>query len=278
MINMIKADFYRIVRSKGIYIAFVIILIMLGLDIYMVEAGSVGMHIESPGNTESGLDEMSYEQIQDLSFSDYRQIRLETKNSKLDREILANNLNLYYAFIFAAALGIAVDFSGSCVKNTLSSAISRKKYFLSKLVFVTLCCLIMFFFNTYAAYFANIVFNNRNLASDIGTVTKISLMQLPPMLAIISILTGFAFAFKKTAAFNTISIPFIMLFQILLNLMGTFFKIPAEVFEYELQIMIIRLAMEPSTRYILQSYAVCAAIIIVFTLIGWLSFKKAEIR
>lgn len=278
MINMIKADFYRIVRSKGIYIAFVIILIMLGLDIYMVSAGNIGLHIESPEKIESDLDAMSYDEVQDLSLSEYRQILLETKNSKLDREILGNNLNLYYSFIFAAALAIAADFSGSCVKNTLSSAISRKKYFLSKLVFVTLCCLIMFFFNTYAVYFANIIFNNRNLASDIGTVTKISLMQLPPMLAIISILTGFAFALKKTAAFNTVSIPFIMLVQILLDLLGTFFKIPAKVFEYELQRMIINLAMEPSTKFVLQSYAVCAAIIIVFTLIGWLSFKKAEIR
>lgn len=278
MINMIKADFYRIVRGTGIYIAFVIILLMIGLDIYTVEAGSLGMHIESQIGAESGLDEMSYEEIQDLSISDYRRIQLKTKNSKLDREILAENINLYYTFIFAAALGIAVDFSGSCIKNTLSSAISRKKYFFSKLVFVTLCCLILFFFNTYAAYFANIVFNNRNLASDIGTVTKISLMQLPPMLAIVSILTGFAFAFKKTAAFNTVSIPFILLAQMLLNLLGTFFKIPAEVFEYELQRMILRLAMEPSAKYIMQSYAVCAVIIIIFTLIGWFSFKKSEIR
>lgn len=278
MINMIKADFYRIVRGTGIYIAFAIILLMIGLDIYTVAAGSMGLHIESPEKIESDLDAMSYDEVQALSISEYRQIQLESRNAKLDIEILANNINLYYVFIFAAALGIAVDFSGSCVKNTLSSAISRKKYFLSKLVFVTLCCLIMFFFNTYAAYFANIIFNNRNLASDIGTVTKISLMQLPPMLAIISILTGFAFALKKTAAFNTVSIPFILLAQMLLNLMGTFFKIPAKVFEYELQRMIISLAMEPSTKFVLQSYAVCAAIIIVFTLIGWLSFKKAEIR
>lgn len=278
MINLIKADFYRIVRGTGIYIAFVIILLMIGLDIYTVEAGSLGMHIESPENTESDLDAMSYDEVQALSLGEYRQIQLESRNAKLDIEILANNINLYYVFIFAAALGIAVDFSGSCVKNTLSSAISRKKYFLSKLVFVTLCCLIMFFFNTYIAYFANIIFNNRNLASDIGTVTKISLLQLPPILATISILTGFAFALKKTAAFNTVTIPFIVLVQMLLNLMGTFFKIPAKVFEYELQRMIINLAMEPSTKFILQSYAVCAVIIIIFTLIGWFSFKKSEIR
>ena len=278
MINMIKADFYRIIRGVGIYIALAVILAMIALDIYSAEAGSVGVHVVSQVEIENELSGMTYEEINDLSMRDYREIRLESENYQLDRDILATNSNLYYVFIFAAAIAVTVDFSGSSIKNTLSSAINRGSYFLSKLVVIALCCLLLCVLNTYIMYFANIIFNGRNLASDIGTVTKITLIQLPPVLAFASILTGFAFALKRTAVYNAVTIPFLMLVQILESLLSVIFKIPNKVFDFELQTMMAKLAYEPSAEYILKSYIVCAVIIIAFNLMGWLAFKKAEIR
>lgn len=278
MINMIKADFYRIFRGIGIYIALAVILVMIALDIYSAEAGSIGVHVESQVEIDNELSGMTYEEINDLSMGDYREIRLKSENYQLDRDILATNANLYYAFIFAAAIAVTVDFSGSSIKNTLSSAINRRNYFLSKLVVIALCCLLLCVLNTYIMYFANIIFNSRNLASDIGTVTKITLVQLPPVLAFVSILTGFAFALKRTAVFNAVTIPFLILVQLLESLLSAIFKIPNKVFDFELQTMIAKLAYEPSGEYILKSYIVCTVIIIAFNLMGWMAFKKAEIR
>ena len=276
MINMIRADFYRLIRSKGIYIAVFILLLMIGADIYTLQPGYVGMKVNI--EIENEMSDMTYEEISALSISEFREIMLRIKGYALDRDILACNMNLYYIFIFVAVIVIAAEFSGSTVKNTLSSAINRSRYFLSKVVFVNLCCVGLFFLNTYVMYFANILFNNRDLASDFDVITKVTLLQLPPILALTSILAGLAFILKKTAAFNTFVIPFILIFQLLLNVASAFFKIKEEWLTYELQQMLIRLAFDPSKNYILRSYLVCAVIIAVFYSVGYLSFKKAEIR
>lgn len=276
MINMIRADFYRLIRGKGIYIAVFILLLMIGMDIYTVQPMNVGLKVDT--EIENDLSDMTYEEISALSISEFREIMLRTKGYALDRDILACNMNLYYIFIFVAAIVIAAEFSGSTVKNTLSSAINRSRYFLSKVVFVNLCCVGLFFLNTYVMYFANILFNNRDLASDFDVITKVTLLQLPPILALTSILAGLAFILKKTAVFNTITIPLILIVQILLNVASAFFKIKKEWLIYELQQMLGFLTVDPSGSYILHSYLVCAVIIIVFYLTGYLSFKKAEIR
>ena len=278
MMNMIRADFYRISKNMVMFIALAFVIFMAAVSIYFVEPGSVGVHYESGAVIENELNEMSQEELGDLSTGEYREIMLKTENYALDKDILASNINLYYVFIFAAAIAITVDFSGSCVKNTLSSAISRRKYYFSKLITVSLCCLAFLFLNTYIVYFGNIIFNGDNLASDIETVTKITLLQIPPILALISVLTGFAFMFRKTAVFNAVTIPFLMIVQLLLNLISAFIKIPESTYDYELQRMISILAGEPSGGYIIKSYAVCAVIIALFNIIGWMSFKKAEIK
>lgn len=285
MINMIRADFYRLIRSKGFYIALLLMLLLIGVSIYGVQpgyigmAGSVGeMSYESAAAVQNELNAMSYEERNELSLSQFREVMLKIKGYKLDRDMLATNMNLYYLFIFFAVIILTADFSGSSIKNTLSSAISRNKYYFAKLVFISLCCIVLFFLNTYIVYFANIVFNGKNLASSLETVTIISLLQIPSMLALASILTGIGFMVKRTAIFNTVTIPLILVFQMVLSFAAAIFKIKDEYLYYEFQLMIGKLANNPSGSFILHSYLVCIAVIIIFNLLGYLSFKKAEIR
>lgn len=278
MINMMRADFYRLVRSKVFYIAIVVMLLMIGLSIYLIQPGQVG--VAEVGRTEAGTNisgGSSYEN-ESLSTSEYRKIMLHTEGYQLDRDILAENTNLYYVFIFIAAIVLTVDFSNGGIKNTLSSAISRNKYFFSKILFVNICCVALFFLNTFIVYFSNIIFNSKNLASDIETVTKISLLQLPTILAFVSVLTGIGFMVKKTAVFNTVTIPFLMVAQLLFSLLIKIFKIKETLMEYEFQTMVRRLANDPSDTYILHSYLYCAAVIVIFNLLGYMFFKKAEIK
>ncbi|MCH5267945.1 MAG: ABC transporter permease subunit [Lachnospiraceae bacterium] len=284
MVNMIKADFYRLVRSKAIYIGVIIMLLMIASSIYLVEPGAMGVTgvvADSESNAEwdeSPYSDLTYEEITSLSTSEIREMSLKRKDYKLDKDILKENMNMYYIFIFVVAILLTVDFSGGCVKNTLSSAISRNRYYSSKVVFITLCCTVLFFMNTYISYFANIIFNNKNLASSIGTVTKITLMQMPEVLALVSILAGIAFMVKKTSLFNTISIPLIMLGQIAMGFIVTIFNINDKIFNYDLQVMFRRLADNPSDSYLRNSYLLCGAVIVVFNVLGYLSFKKAEIK
>ncbi len=282
MINMIKADSYRVFRSVGLYIAIAFMLLMIAMSVYTVEPGSLGMvsvgdvSYEEYYNT--AADELTERELAEMSLGEYREFRLKSEGYELDRDIIGHNMNLYYVFIFVAAIAITSDFSAGSVKNTLSSAISRRRYFLSKTVFVTVCCLLLFFLNSYITYFSNLFLNGKNLASSLWTVTRISLLQLPPVLALVSILTGLAFMLKKNAAFNMIAIPLVIVFQLLLALAVRFFGSIDKYICYELQSMFGRLANKPSESYLWNSYAVCAVIIVVFMLVGYLSFRKAEIK
>lgn len=284
MINMIRADLYRIFRGKGIYIAMLIMLAMIGASIYNVGPGTVGM-VEVDGvstsqySAENGvLGDMSYEQVQNMSTKEFRKAMLKVKGYELDRDILAVNMNMYYIFIFVIALVITTDFSGGCIKNTLSSAISRKRYFSSKAVLIFGLSTAFFFLNTYIVYFSNIIFNNKNLSSSLWTVTKVTLLQLPPAFALMSVLLGIAFLTRKTAVYNMITIPFVIVFQLLMAFAIGTLGLDKKYINYELQIMFSKLAWDPSNHYILNSYLVCAVIIIVCSLLGWLSFWKTEIK
>ncbi len=284
MLNMIKADIYRINKNIAFYIAIALTLLMIGMSVYMVQPGSVGQanvgDVSTTGyvNDGNGLDDISMEEASKLTMHDLREMSLNSEGYKFDKNFLAANMNLYYIFIFIAAIAITVDFSAGSVKNTLSSAINRKKYFISKTLFVLGICILIFFMNTYVSYFSNLIFNDGKVSSDLWTVTKISLLQLPPMLALISILIGIAFIFRKTSIFNIITIPLVMVFQLVLNLVVMLFDLNSKVVNYEFQIMIGRLTTDPSWNYITKSYIYCAVLIIAFLSLGYISFRKSEIK
>lgn len=284
MLNMIKADIYRINKNIAFYIAIAFTLLMIGVSVYMVQPGSVGQasvgDVSTTGyvNDGNGLEDISMEEASKLTMHDLREISLNSEGYEFDKNFLAANMNLYYIFIFIAAIAITVDFSAGSVKNTLSSAINRKKYFLSKTLFVLGMCLLIFFMNTYVSYFSNLIFNDGKVSSDLWTVTKISLLQLPPMLALISILIGIAFIFRKTSIFNIITIPLVMVFQLILNLVVMLFDLNSKIINYEFQIMIGKLTTDPSWNYITKSYIYCAVLIIAFLSLGYISFRKSEIK
>lgn len=278
MINMIRADLYRIVRSVGFYISIAVMLLMIGLSVYTVQPGTIGVVYSTPSDSEYAIE--LTEDMTKLSISEFREMAINsTNNYKLDKAILGVNMNLYYVFIFIAAILISVDFAAGSVKNTLSSAISRRRYFASKTLLVMGVTVLLFFLNTYAIYFMNLIFNGSNLSSSLGKMTKISLIQLPVILALAAMLSGIAFMVKKTSLFNVAAIPLIILCQTLLVIAGKIFSVhPDKLFKYELQSMLSNLIYSHSDSYKLNCYIICAVIIVVFTSLGWLSFRKHEIK
>ncbi len=289
MINMIKADFYRVFRGAGIYIGLGLLLLLIAMSVYDVSPGYVGVsggltgdESDGEGTVPSGgnpmIEGMTYEEVSAMSVSEYRKLKLTAVEYELDRDILGSNINLYYVFIFLAAVVVTADFSAGCTKNTLSSTVCRRKYFVSKVITVFLLALLLFFLNTYLVYFFNLIFNGRNFTSSLWTVTKISLLQLPPMLALVCVLLGIAFSVKKTSLYNTIAIPLDVVLQLVLMAAVQLFGAPSKIFSYLFQNMFDMLAGEPAGRYLLESYGICAAVAVVFITVGYLAFQKAEIR
>lgn len=277
--NMIKADVYRSVKHIAFYVAVGLMLFTIGMSIYTVGPLRIGMYA-GPTSGEELIDssEMTMDEYYDMSISDLRKFMKSQEGYSLDKDIQSININLYYIFIFIAAVVIAVDFTSGCAKNTLTSAINRKKYFATKAFTVMWLCLILYFANTYIMYAANRIFNGDNLASGLWDVTKIALIQMPAVLMIIAILIGIAFTVKKTAIYNLITIPFLIVLQLLFVYGSALFHIPQKVLDYTPDAMFMMLANHPDKEYLVNSYLVCAAVGALFLAAGYLTFKKSEIK
>ena len=282
MKNMIQADLYRLIKSKAFYFCIFFILFLAILGASTAQVISIGQGTESDLYSNASFIEksshMTKQEIYDLDTSGYRELVLSCEDYDFDKDYMGNNVNLYYAMIFMGVLIIASDFSNSCIKNTLSSAISRKKYFLSKFVFMALACCGIVFVSNYTFFAANHIFNGGVISSTFGAVTKMSLMQLPEAIAFSAILSAMAFVAKRTAIFNGISIPFVIVGQLLLSLAAFTLKIKEKYLVYELQTMMSKLIHDPSSAYLRNAYLVCAAIVAFCAAVGWAAFRKSEIK
>ena len=124
-----------------------------------------------------------------------------------------------------------------------------------------------------------VIILTKEFSSNIGEITKITIYQLPLLYGIICLLVSIAFITRKTSMFNTISIPFIMVFQLLVMTITSMFRIKAEWFtNYELQYALVNLSNNPTSSYILKCSLLGFVYIVVFGLIGYYAFKKAEIK
>lgn len=279
MFNIIKSDLYRLFKGKAIYITVFIMAVMLGLSIYELQPGYIGV-------TSGGLEQMyeeDPEEITDMRDMNAQSLAEARKMFKqypyeLDKAILGTNANLYYLFVIIIAVIISVDFSKRTVKNTISSAVSRRKYYFSKLICCLLTCTILVLLNNYGMYIVNRLVNGEGFSSGLETITRVTLYQLPIMYGIISLLVCISVVVKKGSAFNAISIPLLIVAQILLSLFVKIFKIKSEIFNYEYQTVLGKLAGSPENNYIIKCVMLGIIYIVIFNVIGYYSFKKAEIK
>ncbi len=277
MLNIMKADLYRILKGKAIYITILVIVIWAVISIVTMQAGTI-----SAGVTSTSAD-IDYELAERLSNSDsiseYREIMKESGEFDLDSDIIAENGNLYYVFIVIVSIILVSDFSHKTIKNTLSSSVSRRKYYVSKMLIIYLLSTILIFFNIYFNHFLNLIVNGSGFTASIGLITKQTLTQLPLMYGIISLLSCIAFVFKKGAVFNSISIPLLLVVQLLVSVVISLLKVEADWFyNYEFQVALRNLVNNSTDTYILKCSLLGLAYIVIFNILGYYSFKKTEIK
>ncbi len=277
MFNMIKADMYRILKGKGIYIAIILVLLLCFVSAIGMSAGYVGINTAT---TQTEEEVSLYEELNKAkSIQEYRTIMKENGSFALDKEVIGQNANLYYIFIILVVVVLCTDFSNKSVKNTLSSAISRKKYYLSKNILIFGLCTFIILFNNYFFYFLNLFMNGSSFSSSLYEITKITITQLPLLYGIISLQICIAFLVKKTATFNTITIPFLAITQLLVIGFTNLFKVNADWFyNYELQFALAKLTSSPSISFVMTCTILGLIYIVVFHLIAYTSIKRAEIK
>ncbi len=277
MINIIKSDLYRILKGKAIYIVLTIITILIMVSVVGLSAGTIGLSFDTGSDTSDvGL---ATEVNNAKTLGEYRRIIKNSGAFALDKEIIGTNTNLYYFFIVITVIVLAADFSVKSIKNTISSAISRKEYYFSKLLLVLGLSTFLVLFNNYGAYLLNLIINGKAFSTPLLEFTKLTIMQLPLLYGIISLLVCLAFVFKKVSLFNSISIPLIVIVQIIMISVTNLFKLNATwINDYEIQTALMKLVNNPTNKYAVSCAILGVMYIIIFNIIGYYSFKKAEIK
>src|SRR5699024_2787237 len=113
------------------------------------------------------------------SILEKRELMKEYGAYPLDKEQLGANANLYYFFIIVVVIVLVTDLSNSTAKNTLSSAISRKKYYMSKLITCIGLGTFLVLINNYGSYIINLIMNGQEFSAGLLEITKLTILQLP---------------------------------------------------------------------------------------------------
>ena len=101
--------------------------------------------------------------------------------------------------------------------------------------------------------------------------------QLPLLYSIISLLFMISVLTRKTSIYNGITIPLVMVFQIILLSAKNVLNLPSWLPNYEWETAITKLCINPTTTYTLQTYGIWITIFVIATLIGYNSFKARDI-
>ena len=279
MLNIIKADLYRIFKGKAIYVAIIIILVLASVSCFSMSPGHIGINTSFEEQPLVQDEELLNKVYETDSILETRKLMKEYGAYPLDKGQLGANANLYYIFIIIVVTVLVTDLSNSTAKNTLSSAIKRKKYYLSKLITCIGLGTFLVLINNYGSYLINLIMNGREFSAGLLEIMKLTILQLPCFYGIISLLVCIGFCFRKTGTFNSITIPLIIVVQLILTGISTLFHLDTtNILNYEFQYIIGNLIANPSNTYILQTLVLAIFYIIVFNVIGYRVFRKTEIK
>lgn len=255
MINMWKADLYRIIRSKGMIIYWVIVVLLLGITINLQEAGGIQLGTDFPVEN--------------------------AREVKLDIEQLSANSMFYFLFLFPIFAIIVSDLGHKTVKNTISSVASRGKYYISKCSLGLLYVVGSYVLISYGYYFVNKVVNGEEYSSAIGEFSIALFKQLPAAIEMASVFCLVAFFFKKVAVFNslTLIIPTVYNFvAAIIYELGSKTFVMNYMLKYEMTGLFRNLVLANDAEYVAKSIMVSIGISIAALILGYLAFTKREIE
>jgi len=206
MLNIIKADIYRITRGRGLYITLSVFVSFMLLMTFSMGQGSVGMDMDSIENpdqyAETTLDNGVTVTMYDPGVIDI--------NGYLAPFVLASSSDNAIWFILPfLVFFITSDFANGAVKNLLSSGSSRLKYYGAKIILITGVTIILWLLYILIPFITATIwrgFDGAFNAKFLWEVLKIYLPQLYLMYAITFIGLFIAFAFRRTATLNTLYI------------------------------------------------------------------------
>ncbi|MCL1964887.1 MAG: ABC transporter permease [Firmicutes bacterium] len=264
MMNIIRADVYRIVRGKAIYITFTVLLALSLLEVFTFNGRGVSFGI----NTD----------VIDMTMGG----QMNLDGVLAARLLLTTMDNLIY-FILPLFIAVAMSmFSSGAIKNELASGIPRVRLYAAKWILSAILCVLLML--TYVACGAFAATVTRGLGRWSGAALRSILTscgaQMVLMLAFNSIGILLAFATRHSAAVNGAYIAFALVPTMVIALFSNRYISFEKYYNYDLSLCMKLFSYVdklPGTD-IIRGLCIGTAYILVTTVLGITLFKRAEIK
>ena len=272
MLNIIRADLYRILRGKGFYITAFLLILYIVLQVAANSTGGVMVTSSSmvAYTDADGTVHYSYEQP------------IFTGSLAPIKMIENADVMLYFLLPFIIFIA-AADFSTDAVKNVLSNGMSRIKYYLSKLILSCIFCFLVLITQVIVSMITGTIL--RGFGGDfniefIGQILRPFSAQLVMFIAVTCIGIFLVFATKRTAAVNGAYIAFCMLPLLIMLILYQFNDKLEFLMDYDI-VMNIRLLAGIDTAAsgdIVRAFAIGGFYILASTIGGIMLFKRSEVK
>ena len=287
MLNIIRADLYRIVRGKGVYITMILLIAFLILQV--AARGSIEVFtVKIDGEEDEVYLREGRAELRDFEGSEigYGWKPAEDYNFAFtgNEALIDTDILLYFLLPFIIFIA-AADFSTEAVKNTLSNGMPRTKYYLSKLILACIFCLFVLLLNIIIPIIAVSIISiipASEIEIDIQFVNIIKpfFAQLFLCLAVTCVGIFFVFVTKRTAAVNGSYIAFCMVPLMITFILYQINKDLQFLSDYELISNIRMLARIDAAESgdIIRAFIIGGFYILASTAGGILLFKRSEIK
>ena len=273
MLNIIKADMYRILRGKGFYITIILLFAVIVLQTAVSSKATVGMY-----NTEEAVIDTIEEFTEEVLLAPEA-----FTGSTAAFEMMEGTDTLLYFLLPIIIFIAAADFSTDTVKNVLSNGVPRVKYYLSKLILSCAFCFLFLLLNIMVPIVTATILRGFGGAFNVDFILRLLRpfsAQLFMCIAVTCVGIFFVFTTKRTAAVNGAYISFCLLPMLIIYIFFTLNEKLEFLFKYDVISnirMLVHIDVANSTD-IIRAFVVGAFYILASTIGGILIFRESEIK
>lgn len=252
MLNMWKADLYRMVKGKGFWLFWVLAAFTSAITIIL----------KTPGGVSFGAG-------------------LVNEDVKLDIAMAGKNYTFYFLCLLPLFNIVVADFGEKTFKNTISSVTNRKAYFFYKCSLALIYVAVVYVVANLGFYMINYLVNGSKYTSELGTFLKAIFRQLPIFIGFYAVLLLIAFVVKNSALFNAIALVFPFVYTaVALAVYESISKSFAGKYllKYELDTALGRLAVVADKEYFRNCTILGCGCLVVSMILGYLVFTKKELN
>jgi len=267
MLNLLRADIYRVLKGKAIYITLFILLVNCIMMIISMNAFQTGaININMP-------DAVTDELVPNIYVTGVNTPGL----------IATQMENFLFYLLPVIVIVTGAIFSHNTVKNDIAFGVSRTKLYLSKLILSSVICLLLMLFYVGFCTAMALVINGFGGSAPVGhwvELLQIFSSQFVLILGYIGFGVFLAFVTKRTAAVNGGFIAFIFVPLFILSMLVLINDNLVWLMEYDMFSNVTALANLPymETREILRALGIGAFVFLGSTISGIMIFRRAEIK